>query len=263
LNITDTLTDHAARRPDHPAIEDGGSIVTYAELDRLVDAAAANLRADGFVAGDIVGVMLPDSATHLVLLLALARLGAVMVAIDSLLPPPERRQAAVAAGVRFVIAMPGTDPVGDTSMLTLDAICRPSSGTFERPSLGPDHPLMIVQSSGTTGLPKSFVWSHARMAVQAPRHQRCLGLSWHDRYLAVVRMSFFWEREICLVMLCLGATIVVNRARTLAELVANIRTGGITTLALTPAHLAALLTILPARSRCCPRCARWSSAARR
>ena len=77
--------------------------------------------------------------------------------------------------------------------------------------------------------------------MQAPRHQRCLGLTWQDRYLAVVKMSFFWEREICLVMLCLGATIVVNRARTLAELVAHIRTGRITTLALTPAHLAALL----------------------
>ena len=241
LNITDILTEHAARRPDHPAIDDRGYSVTYAELDRLVDAAAANLRAAGLVTGDIAGVMLPDSAEHLVLLLALARLGVVMVAIDGFLPPPERRKAAVAAGARTVIAMPGTAPVGDTSMLTLDTICRPSSGAFERPPLGPDHPLMIVQSSGTTGLPKSFVWSHARMAVQAPRHQRCLGLTWQDRYLAVVKMSFFWEREICLVMLCLGATIVVNRARTLAELVAHIRTGRITTLALTPAHLAALL----------------------
>ena len=106
MNITDILTEHAARRPDHPAIEDGGRIVTYAELDRLVDAAAAHLRAAGLVAGDVAGVMLPDSAEHLVLLLALARLGAVMVAIDGFLPPPERRQAAVAAGVRAVIAMP-------------------------------------------------------------------------------------------------------------------------------------------------------------
>ena len=108
LNITDILTEHAARRPDHPAIEDRGYSVTYAELDRLVDAAAANLRAAGLVTGDIAGVMLPDSAEHLVLLLALARLGVVMVAIDGFLPPPERRQAAVAAGARTVIAMPGT-----------------------------------------------------------------------------------------------------------------------------------------------------------
>src|SRR5215813_10782327 len=99
LNITDILAEHAVRQPDHPAIEDGGSIVTYAELDRLVDTASANLRADGLVAGDIVGVMLPDSAEHLILLLALARLGAVMVAIDGRLPAPERRKAAEAAGV--------------------------------------------------------------------------------------------------------------------------------------------------------------------
>jgi acyl-CoA synthetase (AMP-forming)/AMP-acid ligase II len=252
VNITDILTEHAARRPDHPAIEDRGRVVTYAELDRQVDAAAANLQAAGLVSGDLVGVMLPDSAEHLTLLLALARLGAVMVAIDGFLPPPERRQAAEAAGVRAIITTRGAAPVGDIPMLTLDAICRPSSEPFARPSLGLDHPLMIVQSSGTTGRPKSFVWSHARMAVQAPRHQRCLGLTWQDRYLAVVKMSFFWEREICLVMLCLGATIVVNRARTLAELVQHINGGGITALALTPAHLTLLLDHPAARAPLLP-----------
>ena len=241
MNITDILTEHAARRPDHPALEDGERIVTYAELDRQVDAAAANLQAAGLASGNIVGVMLPDSAEHLILLLALARLGAVMAAIDGFLPPPERREAAEAARVRAIITIRGAAPVGDTPMLTLDAICRPSSRPFERPSLGPDHPLMIVQSSGTTGRPKSFVWSHTRMALQAPRHQRCLGLTRQDRYLAVVKMSFFWEREICLVMLCLGATIVVNRAQTLAALVEHINGGGITALALTPAHLNMLL----------------------
>src|SRR5439155_5741211 len=76
LNITDLVTQHARMRPDHPAIEDGGRVVTYAELDTRVDDAAANLQSLGIAPGDIVGVMLADSAEHLIVLLALARAGA-------------------------------------------------------------------------------------------------------------------------------------------------------------------------------------------
>jgi len=100
---------------------------------------------------------------------------------------------------------------------------------------------MIVQSSGTTGAPKTFLWSHAQMRLQAPRHQKCLGLTWQDRYLAVVRMSFFWGREVCLVHFCLGATIIVNRASSLEDLVTSVGADRITSLALTPTHLASLL----------------------
>lgn len=79
------------------------------------------------------------------------------------------------------------------------------------------------------------------MRLQAPRHQKCLGLTWQDRYLAVVRMSFFWEREVCLAHFCLGATIIVNRASSLEDLVTSVGADRITSLALTPTHLASLL----------------------
>ena len=56
MNITDILRQHARDRAGHPAIEDGTRIVTYGELDDLVNIAAANLQTVGIAAGDIVAV---------------------------------------------------------------------------------------------------------------------------------------------------------------------------------------------------------------
>src|SRR5215470_1994296 len=241
LNITDLVTQHAIRRPDHPAIEDGGRVVAYAELDARVDDAAANLQALGIAPGDVVGVMLADSADHLVVLLALARVGAGMAAIDGALPAAERRRATQQVDLAAVITGPGVPAPGDGRGIAIDIICRPAAAPFRRPLLSDDHPLMVVQTSGTTGAPKTFFWGHDRMWVQTPRLERCFGLSGQDRHLALVRLAFFWERKLCWVLFCLGATIVLNRAVTLVDLVARVRDDRITMLALTPSHLSFLL----------------------
>jgi acyl-CoA synthetase (AMP-forming)/AMP-acid ligase II len=241
LNITDILTEHAARRPDHPAIEDGDRVLTYAELDRRVDDAAANLQSLGIAPGDFVGVMLPDSTEHLVTLLALARAGAVMVAIDDALSASEQRRATEHADLKAVIAAAESPALGDARIVPVATICRSCPAPFERRPLDADHPLVMSQSSGTTGAPKSFLWSHHRMWLQVPRMQRCFGLAGQDRYLALVKMAFFWERKLCLTMFCLGGTVVVNRAQTLTDLVARIRNNRITLLTLTPAHVRFLL----------------------
>ena len=241
MNLTDLVTQHARARPDHPAIEDGDRVVTYAELDARIDDAAANLQSLGIAPGDVVGVMLADSAEHLIVLLALARAGAVMVAIDGALPAAERRRATQQVDLAAVIADPGVPPPGDGRVVPLDLICRPAAASFQRPLLSDDHPLMIVQTSGTTGAPKTFYWGHDRMRAQTPRLERCFGLTGRDRHLVLVRLCFFWERKLCWVLFCLGATIVLNRAATLVDLVARIRDDRITMLALTPSHLSFLL----------------------
>lgn len=243
MNITDVLTEHAGRRPSHPAIEDGDRVITYAELDSRVVGAAANLQAAGIAPGDVVGVMLGDSAEYLITLLGLARAGAVMLAIDGRSPMAEKRRAVENANVKAVIASANSGAIGGSRIVPVSMICQPPTAKFRRPSLDVDHPLVIAQSSGTTGVAKTFVWSHARMRLQAPRHQRCLHLTGEDRYFALIRMSFFWEREICLVLFCLGATIVVNRTQSLKAFVNRVSADRITMLALTPVHLASLLAL--------------------
>ena len=106
MNIADILREHAQNRPDHPAIEDGERVVTYAELEALVDAAAANLQAAGIGAGDIVGIMLPDSADHLIILYALARSGAVIFTLSATASKDEIEMALASVPVKATILAP-------------------------------------------------------------------------------------------------------------------------------------------------------------
>ena len=117
MNITDILTAHARTRPDYPAIEDGERIVTYAEIDAAVSDAACNLQAAGIGAGDIVAVMLPDSADHLVILCALARAGAVIFSLNPSLSKVVMGRSLNSVPVKAVVAHTHDAPIAGRQSL--------------------------------------------------------------------------------------------------------------------------------------------------
>lgn len=241
MNIADILVEHARARPAHPAIEDGKLTVAYAELGTRVDQAAANLQAAGIGPGDIVVVMLPDSADHLVILCALARAGAVMFSLDASMPPAEFERRLAGVPAKAVVAGARAPRGGAPLRLAVAQLCRRAAQPFAAVDAGDDDPLMLIQSSGTTGAPKSFLRSHAEMRVWIGRYARNQGWTPEERCLSLTQMSFNVGRNVSLGMLHLGATVVVNRARTLDELVTTVRGRRITYLKLTPAHLRPLL----------------------
>ena len=107
MGMTDALIEQAKNRPDHPAVEDmrAGRVVSHAELPGLVDAAASNLLDVGVRTQDFVGVMLPDSADHLIARLALEQIGAVIIPIRRTIPDVEKRAAIDDLDVKAVITM--------------------------------------------------------------------------------------------------------------------------------------------------------------
>ncbi|HKX57388.1 MAG TPA: AMP-binding protein, partial [Xanthomonadales bacterium] len=82
---------------------------TYAELDRDVHALAAGLRSLGIKPGDRIATVAMNSAEYLILALALARLGAVLVPLNYRLQHKElmdlvRRSGAVALATEVEFA---------------------------------------------------------------------------------------------------------------------------------------------------------------
>ena len=61
MNLADFLTDTAGRIPDHPAIRYEGQTVTFAEMDRKVDALANGFKRLGIRPGDVCVQMMPSS----------------------------------------------------------------------------------------------------------------------------------------------------------------------------------------------------------
>jgi acyl-coenzyme A synthetase/AMP-(fatty) acid ligase len=241
VNLAAVLEIHADRQPDHPAIVDGEVTLSYRELNEAIANAAANIAAGGIRPGDLVGVSLPDSARYLVVQFALARCGAIFFAVDADMPVVERQEICTMLGMKAIIA--DDSRLHDTGVAFIDDDV---ADRIARRVLGPvalvgSHPLVATQSSGTTGKPKTLMWTHEQMAIQARRHQHCLGWTRDDRYLAIVKMRYFWERELCYVLLSLGATIVVPPPGDVARLIRFVEQDRITILALTPAHLVPLL----------------------
>lgn len=86
MNCTEPIRRNARILPDAPALErTDGTIITYAVLDRMLDALAHRLRSLGLHPGHTVLIATSDGHRYLVAMLALARIG--VTAAPSGLPP--------------------------------------------------------------------------------------------------------------------------------------------------------------------------------
>ena len=243
MNIAEAFAAQARRRPGHATVEDGKRIVSYGELETLVNGAAANLRAEGIAPGDIVGLALPNSIEHVALLWALASIGAIFFPVNTSLL---RSAGEVGLGTRqlkgvIVLESAPALPSGTNPMLLERIFAKtPDAGrAFVAP--GGSNPLCCVQSSGTTGTPKTFVRSHDQMI--ASFHDGAPSLRWtnEDRYLALIRLRFSASCRNCLAALFAGATFLINRTENAEEIVSRVQQQRVTVTTLTPIHLRLLL----------------------
>jgi acyl-CoA synthetase (AMP-forming)/AMP-acid ligase II len=156
-NLSDPLFHHAASRPDRPAIIDGPSMLTYGELAELVGKASVYLRGHDVGVGERVGVNLSSGADHVVLVLALLRVGATLTEIPySSATPPDRAQLERLGITRMFIESdaPAPDPIAS---IRVDARWRErvarQSGDY-RTSAAAEELQIVTLSSGSTGVPK-------------------------------------------------------------------------------------------------------------
>ena len=211
------------RRDQHPAVISAGedqqlATLTYAELYRQTASVAAGLRELGVGKGDRVAAVVPNIPQALVAFLATASLGAVW----SSCPPEfgtrsiverfaqiEPRVLIGVDGYRYkgkshpcleaVAAIQGVIPSLETTILVShlgpaaaatkasgmrlwdELLSREESLIFEAVPF--DHPLWILYSSGTTGLPKPIVQSQGGILLEHLKELSLhLDLSDKDRY---------------------------------------------------------------------------------
>ena len=274
--VSQVFRDHR----DGPAImaaDASGAMytVTWAELRRQVAALAATLRERGVGVGDRVVGYLPDVAEGVIAFLATASVGAVWAGCGQDLSPSAVIDRFAQLEPSVLVTATGyyhrgklldrTDEVnvvsrGLTSLHTTIVVARHpdvaerhsaegyvdwSDATDGAPELDivavpSDHPLWVLFSSGTTGLPKGIVHSHAGVLVE---HLKTVALhldvSEGDR--------FFWYTTLTWMMwnlrnsgLLVGASIVCFDGTPAGDVLWRLAAEhGITTLGLSPGYLAA------------------------
>ena len=78
LTLPSAFDRWVTETPDRIALVDGERRITFRELDELSDRLAASLAAGGIAKGDVVACQLPNLWEYVCLLLATAKIGAVI-----------------------------------------------------------------------------------------------------------------------------------------------------------------------------------------
>ena len=222
------VLEAAARFGDRPALVDGpsGATVSYRLLAERVQGVAAGLAERGFGPGDVLALWAPNlpqwagvalgamaaggtvtgaspACTERELAAQLADAGAsVLVTVPELVPAA--RSAAAAAGVGEVVVLGEAD--GATPILDLLA----ASGAPPAPELDPATAVgLLPYSSGTTGLPKGVLLTHANLVTSVRQVGSGLRVGERDTLLAVPPFSHIMGFLVTLALpLCSGATVV-------------------------------------------------------
>jgi long-chain acyl-CoA synthetase len=164
MNLATLPDRRATDNPSGPSIADDNTNLTNAEFLYAVVRAAAVLQAHGVSSGDVVAVMLPNTASLVVSLFAAWRLGAAVTPINpSLVAAEVSYQVTDAAAKVLIVEEPvAVEVPGAAVVLTSELASGPSQveGSVQLPD---DALALLIYTSGTTGHPKGVMLDHANL----------------------------------------------------------------------------------------------------
>jgi fatty-acyl-CoA synthase len=234
------LVEHRVQlHPDRPMVRAGDRTVTCAQADQQGAALAAALQELGIGRGDRIAVLLPNCAEWVISLLAIARLGAVVVPMSPQLNVHELRyqlrhaEASVLVTIerlgevdflqRFEQMLPDLPDlhyvvtVGEEELWYDDRIFQFEdlvSKGLGRPSpraavTGADD-LALLYTSGTMGKPKGVRASHRALTETAVRSAEVLEMTPEDRVFAGIPLYAIFGFSVMVGTLATGATLVLQ-----------------------------------------------------
>lgn len=236
------VTFQARYRPDATAIAAPGGSISFAQLDADVNRMAGRL--SGIARpGARVAVQMAGAGLHLVVLLALARLGCVSASLPAI---GERAEADLVALLRpdLLLTDRAADATGTFGLTQkwLEETLRSSPEPVEPHAFAADDAVRIVVSSGTTGAPKKMLLT--RRMIDARIHTGGLSQLAHRRLHAAVGLDTETGFRAPLVAWATGFPILYPPAS--FQWAEFLRASQPEALVLVPAQLAGLLASLPA-----------------
>jgi acyl-CoA synthetase (AMP-forming)/AMP-acid ligase II len=174
--LDDLFKMHAAERPSRTAATCEDRQVSYAELNALVDRAAAALQREAVQQKDMVSICASSSVEYVALFVAILRAGATVAPLPPSATPEQLvtmlkdcgathlfSDAGVSshlAGVSSAIAARRVALGPDAKGEPFERWLAPQGATPRSTSIDPDQAFNIIYSSGTTGTPKGIIHSH-------------------------------------------------------------------------------------------------------
>lgn len=246
-SIFERFAAAATTFPDKPAVIEGESTLTYAELRGRAMALAEALNTS-FPDAPAIGILLPHSAMFWTAILGCLAAGRPYLALDVAHPTGRNARIVSEAGLGAIITIAGCDPDGavvPTAVRRLDltALAPANPQNVQRGPRDLRAPASILYTSGSTGLPKGIVNSEENLLARVLPYVDAAGLSHEDRFLTLSSPCTIAGTREGLTALVLGATLLICdlHRNGLGEVQKLIARHGVTVLNAVPGVLRALM----------------------
>ena len=234
----------ALTAPDAAALVGERGATSYAELDRMVSAAA--LRLGGLEPGSRVALYLPKDERYVALVLALIRAGHVACPISDRLPPRGVVQLLERAACSALISedeellrSAGADLLRPKPEAMLEKVPHSSSDRSESIDMPLERPATIIFTSGSTGVPKAALHTFGNHYYSALGSNANIALRSGDRWLHSLPLYHVGGLSIVFRCLLAGTTVALPQPGT--SLGTDIGSLGATHVSLVSTQLSRLL----------------------
>ena len=183
--ILDALARDVAARGAHPFILHEGRAVSYAELDRLANAAARALAALGVVRGDRVTLALGNCVEYLVAAFGILKVGGVLNPVNPVLGAAELGYIVRHAEPRVVVTSAAHVESFRRHANTVTPEALAGADAALAVGIGAEDPALLLYTSGTTGNPKGVLFTHGTSGRAGRHFLQTLGITAEDVVLAV------------------------------------------------------------------------------
>jgi acyl-CoA synthetase (AMP-forming)/AMP-acid ligase II len=163
MHVGEMVREAARRYGDRPAIESADRTLSFVDFDRATDRLGNALLAKGLQPGDVVGILLPNGITGLVLYYALAKSGLVRVSLNTRESDADHAYKLGVVGARALVSEDGHG-------LDAEIVIRPDEVEAMIDG-GPDGPCDVPRdfratyrfgfTGGTTGKSKAVILTMA------------------------------------------------------------------------------------------------------
>jgi acyl-CoA synthetase (AMP-forming)/AMP-acid ligase II len=205
--------------PDAAAVESAGGMLTYAALSERVDRLAGALVLRGLGRGSRLAVLSENRSEYLEVFLAAATVGAVVACQNWRLATPELRRCLELAEPHLAFVSPRferafADAGYATAVLPFGAAYEAALAGVapldEERELDAEAPLLMLYTSGTTGLPKAAVVSHRAEIFRNLVLRAEFGIAAADTFVAWSPLYHMGGVDYSLSTLMSGGKVVVH-----------------------------------------------------